>query len=591
MVNSNPHVCVRVTYRQLLGSDGPLVNWYGGFPSEPDFRANPGEPGTAARYAGSMSANVLGLSLSLDERGLPPGTATRVNLVAEVTALAEGVERVRPPLSVVLAVDVSGSMAGPPIEQVIQSIDKLLALLDAKDRVGVVAFSDSAGEVAPLVPMSAGNRRLITQRTHRLAAEGGTNVEAGLRRAAALLPPRGAHERHAILLLSDGEPNQGLCTPPALSELVRSLRPNIGVSTLGYGPKHNEDLLSALSEAGAGRYHFISDPSVCAIEFAQAIGTQGDVVAEGIELSLSPAAGVEIVRFLGKPAARFGAGGLRLDVPDLLEGARYQVVAELSITTPREGGSSEVMRASLTHRRAGEREARVIEASASAVVGLIDRVAEPAARASVLLARVDEVRSEARALADRGQFEGAAAVLRQMTRAVQEEPWFVTGDGSPLAEAVEQILDDALALERKPSAEQYRSFRKSQFRIPVSENTLTKGTVAPMSDATMGYVAGDLPRARLVVLNGEAAGRYHGLSRPKAMIGRTAAADIQVKDGNVSRQHALIAGQAGRFLLVDMGSTNTTLVNGQPVRAPRPLVPGDVIRVGDIEMRYEEDKP
>lgn len=536
-----------------------------------------------------MPSQVLGLSVSLDERGLPPDTATRVHLVAEITALAAGIERARPPLSVVLAVDVSGSMAGPPIEQVIQSIDKLIALLDPTDRVGVVAFSDNAGEVAALTPVSAGARRLVSQRTHRLSADGGTNIEAGLRRAAAMMPPRGPHERQVVLLLSDGAPNRGLATGAELAALARSLRPDIGVSTLGYGPQHNEDLLTAISDAGAGRYHFIADPSVCALEFAQAIGAQGDVVAEAIELALHPEPGVEIARFLGKPSVRFGASGLRIDVPDLLEGARHLVVAELSLTTPREPGPWKVLRAEVSYQRAGERDPQAIEAQVSAVVGMIDRVVEPAARASVLLARIDEVRAEARALADRGQFDGAAAVLRRLGAAIQAEPWFVASDGSPLAEAVEQLADDALAMERKPSAEQYQNFRKTQLGTPMSMSP-SRMMSMPMSELAMANVAGNLPRAHLVVVRVDGAGQRYALGRPKAVIGRTMAADIQVPDQKVSRQHAMIAAQNGRFLVMDLGSTNTTQVNGQPVLAPRPLVPGDVIAVGNVELRYEEER-
>src|SRR5580692_2074144 len=269
-----------------------------------------------------MDPHALGLSLAVDERALPPAATTRLHLVAEVSTIAPGVERARPPLAVALAVDVSGSMQGPPLEHVVQSIERLVGLLEPTDRVGVVAFSDAASEVAPLAPANLDGRRLIASRVRRLLAEGGTNVEGGLRRAASMMPPRGPHERQVILLLSDGIPNRGASTVGELSALARSLRPEIGISTLGYGPQHHEDVLRAISEAGAGRYHFIADPSVCEVEHAAALGARGDVVAEAIELSISPAPGVEIVRFLGAPEARIGAAGLKLAVPELLEGSR-----------------------------------------------------------------------------------------------------------------------------------------------------------------------------------------------------------------------------------------------------------------------------
>jgi len=537
-----------------------------------------------------MPPHVLGWSLSLDERGLPAGVVTRVHLVAEITALASGVERARPPLSVVLAVDVSGSMAGPPIEQVIQSIDRLVALLDPTDRIAVVAFADSAAEVTPLVFATPQHRRLISSRTQRLVAEGGTNIEDGLRRAAALMPPRGPHERQVILILSDGAPNRGLATSKELEDLSRSFRPDVSISSLGYGPAHNDDLLMAIASAGAGRYHFIADPSVCALEFAQAIGTQGDIVAQAIAVGLTLEPGVEIARFLGKPSVRYGAAGLRVDVPDLLEGSRHGVVAELSLKTPREPGSFKVARASLSYQRAGERAAQTIEETLSTPVGFVDRVVDPAARARVLLVRIDEVRAEARALADRAQYDGAAVVLRQLGKVILAEPWFQAGDGSPLAEGLEQIVDEAVTLERRPNVEQYRAFRKTQLNLSVASQAPPRSASSPLSMRAMASVAGPLPRARLLVLNGEQVGEQHRLGLPKAVIGRTATADIQVVNANVSRNHAMIAGQGGRFLVIDLNSSNTTTVNGVPIDKPRLLVPGDVIRVGDIDLRYEEDR-
>ena len=236
-----------------------------------------------------MNQHALGLTLAVDERGLHPGTKVRVHLVVEVTAHAAGIERDRPPLSVVLSVDTSGSMAGPPIEHVIASIDRLIALLGPADRIALVAFANNATEIAPLLPASVETRRLISTRAHRLVAEGGTNVEAGLVKAASLLPPRTPHERQVILLLSDGAPNVGCATVGDLSQIARSFRPEVSVSTLGYGAAHNEDVLRSIAEAGGGRYHFISDPRVCELEFAQAIGAQGDIVADAVEVAVTPA--------------------------------------------------------------------------------------------------------------------------------------------------------------------------------------------------------------------------------------------------------------------------------------------------------------
>lgn len=51
-------------------------------------------------------------------------------------------------------------------------------------------------------------------------------------------------------------------------------------------------------------------------------------------------------------------------------------------------------------------------------------------------------------------------------------------------------------------------------------------------------------------------------------------------DSNVSRYHAEIEGRAGEYLLIDLGSSNGTSLNGEKVTRETPLKPGDVILLG-----------
>jgi pSer/pThr/pTyr-binding forkhead associated (FHA) protein len=64
-----------------------------------------------------------------------------------------------------------------------------------------------------------------------------------------------------------------------------------------------------------------------------------------------------------------------------------------------------------------------------------------------------------------------------------------------------------------------------------------------------------------------------------ASIGRSAANDICIAERHVSRQHAVITYRDGVFLLKDLGSSNGTFVNDQPVEEPYPLLSGDQIRL------------
>jgi len=69
-------------------------------------------------------------------------------------------------------------------------------------------------------------------------------------------------------------------------------------------------------------------------------------------------------------------------------------------------------------------------------------------------------------------------------------------------------------------------------------------------------------------------------------IGRATDATIRVSDTSVSRRHAEIRPGGGGWVVVDLGSTNGTRVNGSPVTERR-LQDGDTITVGDAALRFE----
>jgi sigma-B regulation protein RsbU (phosphoserine phosphatase) len=87
--------------------------------------------------------------------------------------------------------------------------------------------------------------------------------------------------------------------------------------------------------------------------------------------------------------------------------------------------------------------------------------------------------------------------------------------------------------------------------------------------------------ARLQV-NDNAGRRVVPLDKPVFIIGRRTAADLQLLNADVSREHAEIARDGVRFLLRDRGSRYGTFVNGEQV-TERPLEHGDRIRLGRTE--------
>jgi hypothetical protein len=95
------------------------------------------------------------------------------------------------------------------------------------------------------------------------------------------------------------------------------------------------------------------------------------------------------------------------------------------------------------------------------------------------------------------------------------------------------------------------------------------------------------PSASLRALTGPWVGQSFTLG-PKNLIGRSREADLCLEDDSVSRRHAEIDQIGGIWVLRDLSSVNGTLVNGNEVSGQIELWSGDVIRLGDIEMAYQD---
>jgi hypothetical protein len=82
-------------------------------------------------------------------------------------------------------------------------------------------------------------------------------------------------------------------------------------------------------------------------------------------------------------------------------------------------------------------------------------------------------------------------------------------------------------------------------------------------------------------------GQAQALDSRTLTIGRSAENDIALADDFASARHARIEPRRDGVWVSDAGSTNGTYVNGSKLSRPHRLEPGDVIRVGSTDLRYE----
>jgi pSer/pThr/pTyr-binding forkhead associated (FHA) protein len=73
------------------------------------------------------------------------------------------------------------------------------------------------------------------------------------------------------------------------------------------------------------------------------------------------------------------------------------------------------------------------------------------------------------------------------------------------------------------------------------------------------------------------------------VLGRGDRAEIHLEDPFASSRHARVYEQGNLIVIEDLDSTNGTYLNEELLQTPRPLHPGDRVRIGDSEFAFEVD--
>lgn len=92
---------------------------------------------------------------------------------------------------------------------------------------------------------------------------------------------------------------------------------------------------------------------------------------------------------------------------------------------------------------------------------------------------------------------------------------------------------------------------------------------------------------KLVVLSEGLPTRTYELNSEKTTIGRVDDNSFHLAEASVSSHHCEILLQGGDVVVRDLNSTNGTFVNGNRVDGESVLKPGQILRLGQIDLRLE----
>ena len=94
--------------------------------------------------------------------------------------------------------------------------------------------------------------------------------------------------------------------------------------------------------------------------------------------------------------------------------------------------------------------------------------------------------------------------------------------------------------------------------------------------------------ARLIILSEALAGQGYDLTAEKTTIGRVEDNMFPVPEGSVSSHHCEILVRGSDVIVRDLNSTNGTFINGNQVTGEAPLKPGQILRLGQVELKLDD---
>lgn len=184
-------------------------------------------------------------------------------------------------------------------------------------------------------------------------------------------------------------------------------------------------------------------------------------------------------------------------------------------------------------------------------------------------------------------------------------------DGQRLAVYADSLSQELANLAREYAKEQGYSFvgpvrvrfenagdlAQGMFRIRsgvIRGSTVEGGEIRrPVSDVPPGRAGVFAGRPRLLVTtttdSGDSSQRTYDITTPVTLLGRGTDCDLRLVDPGVSRHHAEIRIEGPEIALVDLGSTNGSFVNGQPIRRVT-LVDGARVTMGRTTLVFRRDR-
>ncbi|GAA4188092.1 vWA domain-containing protein [Microbispora amethystogenes] len=262
---------------------------------------------------------------------VPLETEDEIDVLVELTAPPPDDRGDRPPATLEVVLDRSGSMSGPPLAGAQRALLGLVDRLDPADNFGLVSFDDTARVEIPAGPLAdkAAARRAIAA----LNPGGSTDLSSGLLRGVQEARRVVGESGATLLLISDGHANLGIVDDTALAGIASdALRHRVSTTALGYGLGYDERLMAAVADGGAGSALHAEDPDTAGRLIATEVEHLLAKVVQAASLTIVPRPPVTSVSLYGGlPASALPDGSVLVELGDFYGGECRKLLLSLAV--------------------------------------------------------------------------------------------------------------------------------------------------------------------------------------------------------------------------------------------------------------------
>ena len=226
-----------------------------------------------------------------------------LSLTLQANNLAAGDRPENRNVDMVIVLDRSGSMQGRKLEDARRAVLELLSNLSAKDRFGMITYSEGVTTASGLTNVTENNRPRLVSAVKSVRAGGGTNLGAGLEAGINLLrTPFRSSNSARVILISDGLANRGITDMKSLTGIAAAaVESEFSISTVGVGVEFNEQLMTAIADRGTGNYYYLENPAAFAEVFQQEFNDTRTAAITGLKIQIPVYTGISLSDAAGYP--------------------------------------------------------------------------------------------------------------------------------------------------------------------------------------------------------------------------------------------------------------------------------------------------